>query len=393
MIKMKILFVHDHVMRKYNNDFFSTGGLSNEVFQRYLEKDDEIYVYTRVKNITDKENKLIQVNGNNVICKPSNIYHKPIDYYIKKRKLRQEVNARLTNIDFCIIRLQSMLGSIVLEEVKKKNIPYIIEMVACPWDSLWNYGGIKAKLFAPIIYMKTKKQVKDAKNVIYVSEKFLQERYPTKGNQISCSNVNIQKVKDEVLNNRIQKIEHMKDQSKFRIGLVGSLNVNFKGHSTAIKALSLLKQKYDVELHFLGAGDKNKWIPFIKKCNVEENVFFDGVLPSGEPVYKWMDELDIFLIPSLQEGLPRALIEAMSRGCPAIGVKTGGIPELLDERYVCKRKDYKSIAKKISELLENKDIMIEQSEKNFHKAQNYTKDILNERRKNFFKQIYRKIKN
>ena len=53
---MKILFVHDHVMRKYNNDFFSTGGLSNEVFQRYLEKDDEIYVYTRVKNITDKEN-------------------------------------------------------------------------------------------------------------------------------------------------------------------------------------------------------------------------------------------------------------------------------------------------------------------------------------------------
>lgn len=390
---MKILFVHDHVMRKYNNDFFSTGGLSNEVFQRYLEKDDEIYVYTRVKNITDKENKLIQVNGNNVICKPSNIYHKPIDYYIKKRKLRQEVNARLTNIDFCIIRLQSMLGSIVLEEVKKKNIPYIIEMVACPWDSLWNYGGIKAKLFAPIIYMKTKKQVKDAKNVIYVSEKFLQERYPTKGNQISCSNVNIQKVKDEVLNNRIQKIEHMKDQSKFRIGLVGSLNVNFKGHSTAIKALSLLKQKYDVELHFLGAGDKNKWIPFIKKCNVEENVFFDGVLPSGEPVYKWMDELDIFLIPSLQEGLPRALIEAMSRGCPAIGVKTGGIPELLDERYVCKRKDYKSIAKKISELLEDKDIMIDQAEKNFHKAQNYTKDILNERRKNFFKQIYRKIKN
>lgn len=390
---MKILFVHDHVMRKYNNDFFSTGGLSNEVFQRYLEKDDEIYVYTRVKNITDKENKLIQVNGNNVICKPSNIYHKPIDYYIKKRKLRQEVNARLTNIDFCIIRLQSMLGSIVLEEVKKKNIPYIIEMVACPWDSLWNYGGIKAKLFAPIIYMKTKKQVKDAKNVIYVSEKFLQERYPTKGNQISCSNVNIQKVKDEVLNNRIQKIEHMKDRSKFRIGLVGSLNVNFKGHSTAIKALSLLKQKYDVELHFLGAGDKNKWIPFIKKCNVEENVFFDGVLPSGEPVYKWMDELDIFLIPSLQEGLPRALIEAMSRGCPAIGVKTGGIPELLDERYVCKRKDYKSIAKKISELLEDKDIMIDQAEKNFHKAQNYTKDILNERRKNFFKQIYRKIKN
>lgn len=389
---MRILFVHDHVMRKYNNNYFSTGGLSFEVFQRYLDKNDEIYIYTRVKNIENMEKKLIQVNGKNVICVPSEIYNKPIEYYTKNKKIKQEANKILANIDLCIIRLQSMLGAIVLDEVKKKNIPYIIELVACPWDSLWNYGGIKAKFFAPIMYFKTKKQVKNAKNVIYVSERFLQKRYPTKGNQINCSNVNLQDVKSEVLDNRIQKIEHMNNQNKFKIGLVGSLNVNFKGHSTAIKAISLLKQKYNIELHFLGAGEKNRWVQLINKYNVEENVFFDGVLPSGEPVYNWMDELDIFLIPSLQEGLPRALIEAMSRGCPAIGVKTGGIPELLDENYICKRKDYKTIAKKIAELLDNKNIMIEQSEKNFNKAKNYTKDVLNKRRKNFLRIICKKNK-
>ena len=389
---MRILFVHDHVMRKYNNNYFSTGGLSFEVFQRYLDKNDEIYIYTRVKNIENMEKKLIQVNGKNVICVPSEIYNKPIEYYTKNKKIKQEANKILANIDLCIIRLQSMLGAIVLDEVKKKNIPYIIELVACPWDSLWNYGGIKAKFFAPIMYFKTKKQVKNAKNVIYVSERFLQKRYPTKGNQINCSNVNLQDVKSEVLDNRIQKIENMNNQNKFKIGLVGSLNVNFKGHSTAIKAISLLKQKYNIELHFLGAGEKNRWVQLINKYNVEENVFFDGVLPSGEPVYNWMDELDIFLIPSLQEGLPRALIEAMSRGCPAIGVKTGGIPELLDENYICKRKDYKTIAKKIAELLDNKNIMIEQSEKNFNKAKNYTKDVLNKRRKNFLRIICKKNK-
>lgn len=384
---MNILFAHDHIMRKLDNNYYSTGGLPNSVFHRYLNKGDIIYVYTRQLNINKMESKLIQANSEDVICVPSDIYHKPLDYFIHKNSLRQEAIQRLNNIDLCIIRLPSRLGSIILHEVKKRKIPYVIEMVACTWDALWNYGNLKGKFFAPISYLKTRSQIKNANNVIYVSEKFLQKRYPTKGKQINCSNVDIQPVKEEILKQRIDKIKNKQESDKFKIGLIGSLNVNFKGHKTAIKAISLLKEKYNIELHFLGPGNKNRWLKLIKKYNLEDNVFFDGVLPSGEPVFNWMDNLDLYLIPSLQEGLPRALIEAMSRGCPAIGVKTGGIPELLDERYVCKRKDYKSIAKKISELLDNKDIMIKQAEKNFDKAKNYTKDILNERRRNFLSYI------
>lgn len=385
---MNILFVHDHVMRKLNNNYYSTGGLPNSVFHRYLNKDDVIYVYTRQMNINEKKSKLIQANSDDVICVPSNIYHKPIDYFMHRKKLKNEANERLSNIDFCIIRLPSRLGTIILEEVKKNKIPYVVEMVACTWDALWNYGNIKGKLFAPISYLKTRKQVKNAKNVIYVSEKFLQKRYPTHGNQICCSNVNIESVPESVLEQRIKKINNMNKQDVYKIGLIGSLNVNFKGHDVAIKAVSILKQKYNIELHFLGAGDQNRWRKLIKKYDVEKNVIFDGTLPAGEPVFNWMDELDLYLIPSLQEGLPRALIEAMSRGCPSIGVKTGGIPELLDSNYICKKKDYKDIAKKISELFEDYNKMKEQATKNFKKSKEYTKDILNERRRKFLKKIY-----
>ena len=41
-------------------------------------------------------------------------------------------------------------------------------------------------------------------------------------------------------------------------------------------------------------------------------------------VYAWMDDLDVFLMPSLQETLGRALVEAMSRGCPALGSREDG---------------------------------------------------------------------
>ena len=56
---------------------------------------------------------------------------------------------------------------------------------------------------------------------------------------------------------------------------------------------------------------------------------FNGVLPSGQPVLNWLDDIDIYVQPSFQEGLPRALVEAMSGGRPAFASTTGGIPELL----------------------------------------------------------------
>ena len=166
--------------------------------------------------------------------------------------------------------------------------------------------------------------------------------------------MNLLYVDKNVLRNRLLKIKNKSDGDKYKLGLIGSLNVNFKGHGVAIKALSYLKNK-NIELHFLGAGDAKKWKKIAKKYGVEKQIFFDGTLPGGEKVYEWMDELDLYLIPSLQEGLPRALVEAMSRGCPAIGSNTGGIPELLGKKYIFGKKQAKKLANKIEDVLYNKE--------------------------------------
>ena len=130
-----------------------------------------------------------------------------------------------------------------------------------------------------------------------------------------------------------------------------------------------------------------KWKKQIKKYNLEHNVIFDGTLPAGEPVLNWMDEMDIFLIPSLQEGLPRGLVEAMSRACPAIGVKTGGIPELISKQYIAEKKDFKKIAKMIEQMIVKKENMIEQAQYNFNKSLNYEKEKLYKKRKEFYNNI------
>jgi len=119
---------------------------------------------------------------------------------------------------------------------------------------------------------------------------------------------------------------------------------------------------------------------------MENSVIFDGVLPAGEAVYQWLDQIDLYIQPSLTEGLPRALIEAMSRGCPAIGSRVGGIPELLQEDCMHNPKNYKELGKLILNSL-NQDWMKEQAQRNFHVAKNYYKDVLGRKRTMFWEKF------
>ena len=82
----------------------------------------------------------------------------------------------------------------------------------------------------------------------------------------------------------------------------------------------------------------------------------------------YYDSIDIYVQPSKQEGLPRAVIEAMSRGCPVLGTDIAGIPELIQERCLFKKGSVKSFINAVERLLicNQADIAIE----NFNKFLN-----------------------
>lgn len=63
---------------------------------------------------------------------------------------------------------------------------------------------------------------------------------------------------------------------------------------------------------------------------LEERVKFAGRLPDDE-MMRALDEASLFAMPSLQEGLGLSLQEALWHGCPAVGSRVGGIPELIDD--------------------------------------------------------------
>ncbi|WP_300954422.1 glycosyltransferase, partial [uncultured Clostridium sp.] len=357
-----------------------------DIWERYLKVFDELIICTRQSDIIVEDYKRYKLSsGNNVKFKLNTIYKSPIQFFTEKKSVGKPIEEVVREADCCIIRLPSIIGFLAVEECIRQNKPWAAEVVACCWDSLWNYGNIKGKVLAPIMYALNRKYIKKAKNAIYVTDNFLQKRYPCNGKTAVASNVCISMPKQSVLENRFKRIDNKISTDLFELGIIGCLDVNYKGHKTAIEVIKKLKDDgINVKLKCLGAGKNNRWIDLAKKLGVDDSIEFSGVLPSGEPVLNWLDNIDIFIMPSLQEGLPRSMIEAMSRGCPTVGVKTGGIPELLESRFITKRKDSEALYKLVVNFIKDKELCKNQAIRNFEKSKLYSKESIDMNRTVFW---------
>lgn len=373
---MKAAFFHDVKIIKGRDGKMYSVDFGYEVWERYLNVFDEVTVCTREESQDNIDLSKYKISsGKNVKFRLNKEYKTPLQFFTSRKKINKPIKQLVNDSQVCIVRLPSVIGVLAARECIKQNKPWAVEVVGCCWDSLWNYGNLKGKLFAPIMFLLNRYYISKANHVIYVSKEFLQKRYPAKGVVASASDVNIESIDEAILNKKIKLKQHKSSHDVTTLGLIGSLNVEYKGHRTAIMAVKELKDKgYNVKLRCLGGGDKTKWQLLSKELGVEDIVEFCGTLPSGDPVLEWLDDTDIFVMPSLQEGLPRSMVEAMSRGCNIIGARTGGIPELIQDEFIFSPKKYEEMANLIIKLIKDKDLAIEQSRRNFEEAKQYRKE-------------------
>ena len=380
---MKSLFCYTGKLKKYNGSYY-TIGITNDVLSRFLPEEGVLEVVNRTFNASADEVKgmtPITLERTEIFgCENPSTVKSMLTGHKNIYKLIRE---RMQDADYVFVRLPSTVGNIAVNVAKELGKPYLAEVVGCIWDSLWNHS-LKGKILAPAAYLKMKKNVKNADYAVYVTEQFLQNRYPCNGKSIGCSDVLLDETNDTVLQNRIKKIREHK--GKYIIATTAAINVKFKGQQYVIKALGELKKRgiNNFEYQMAGSGDKSFLEKEAGKYGVSDCVKFLGTLPHDK-VFGWLDTVDLYIQPSRQEGLPRAMIEAMSRGLPAIGAKTGGIPELIEEQYIFDRNH--KITDGIVKCLEsiNKDELEKQAVKNFETAKKYNKDLLKKRRADFYK--------
>lgn len=372
---MKLLFVHDVKAEIYNNEVFARSYGYDIWEERYLPCFDSIQVVFRSKKTNSNLNGIVDKSSGPHVEFDTRIgMFKGPDVFISKR-IKNILREDISKADAVIVRLDSFMGLQTIRECQKINKPYMIELVGCAWDSFWNHG-ISGKLLAPYLFLRTKKEVYNAPFVVYVTSEFLQNRYPTKGINTNISNVKLEKQNEMDLENRLKKISGMSD--KIVLGTAANVDVRYKGQQFVIEALGKLKEHgYDnFEYQILGAGDQTYLKNVAKKYNVENQVVFLGSYPH-EKVFSWLkNDLDVYIQPSLQEGLPRSVIEAMSFGLPCIGSDVAGIPELLDSSFVFSRKRNKALSiAKLLNSISKKQLTI-QAKRNFNEAKKYNYSLL-----------------
>ena len=115
----------------------------------------------------------------------------------------------------------------------------------------------------------------------------------------------------------------------FVFGTVGRLAPT-KGFSVLIKAFSRVKKEMpNSELVIVGQGRlQDKLSAEAAETGFKESIHFFGYRADVEKI---LQAMDVFVMPSIAEGMPGALLEAMAAGIPCIATNVGGIPEVLEQ--------------------------------------------------------------
>mgnify|MGYP002623266671 CR=1 FL=1 len=379
---MKVLYSTQGSAEFDGKCYYHNGAQTN--YKRYLPLGEDMTILLTQKNVDKPTMAKIDEKVHLIFLHKINTLK---SYLTKTRENRRIAEAAVKEADVCVIHAPGEYD--VIKYARKYNKPYLVVVCGCPWDSLWNYDW-RGKLMAPLAYIKLRRTLKEAPYVVYVTSKFLQRRYPTKGKWIACSNANAVTGQKGVLERRLDHIEKLKKEKPvFKIGTSAAVDVPYKGQEYVIRAIGKLKKEgIEFEYHLIGRGDEARLRQIAKEEDVEESVVFHGSLPHNE-VFAFLDDMDIYIQPSKQEGLPRAMIEAMSRGCLCMGSDIAGIPELIDAEYLFNKGDVKQIASILKQITSEK--LEEQAKKNYESAKDYDVNVLSERRLNFlmdFKKTY-----
>jgi glycosyltransferase involved in cell wall biosynthesis len=176
------------------------------------------------------------------------------------------------------------------------------------------------------------------------------------------------------------------------VGYVGWL-IPIKGVTYLVKAMAEVVQRHPNSLLLMAGKGDEKGVDEIKlKEQVEnlglaDNVRFLGWRPD---VDKIMGCIDIFVLPSLNEGMGRVLVEAMSAGLPIVASRVGGIPDLIKDGQnglLVPPADASALAKAISDLLADQEERIRMGEAGKEMCHPYSVEAMVEQIDDLYKDL------
>lgn len=210
--------------------------------------------------------------------------------------------------------------------------------------------------------------VRRADRIIAVSEE-IYKRIKAKGIgdgriYLVENGVNLERFSKKVLDSLKESLGIKKEA--LVVGTIGSLSKE-KGHLYLMKAIPKVVQKVPKTTFLLiGDGRERSFLEeTTSKLNISDRVIFAG---TRKDIPEILSILDLFVLPSLKEGLPMSLLEAQAAKVPVVATRVGAIPNVIKNGVtgiLVPSKDSATLSDAIIQILSNKKFASEMAEKGF----------------------------
>lgn len=188
----------------------------------------------------------------------------------------------------------------------------------------------------------------------------------------------------------LEKFQRLSHRNTFKLATNGQKTILFVGRLHPIKGIAYLieamntivKKNPKARLLLIGNGEERQNLEnLVKELDLAKYVNFIGKVPN-EKVLEYMIASDVLVLPSLSEGFPLTILEAMACGLPIVATKVGGIPEIVkngEGGFLVEPQNTAEISEKVLMFLENDELRERISQNNIIEAKKYSWEAVVER--------------
>jgi glycosyltransferase involved in cell wall biosynthesis len=394
---MRLLVASEaHFLASPGGRIYACGSEDYPFWALYLGEFDQITVLARVRRIGHDPPSAPRADGPGVAFHALEDYQGPWEYLRSLGRLRLEVRRAAAAHEAFLLRAPGAIASLVWREIRKRR-PCAVEVLGDPWEALapGRISGIWRGPARRWSRSSLAQMCREAPVICYVTRSWLQRRYPpapaAAGQMVfACPDVRLRPAAEPECARRLERIEQAFQGGRmWEAGFAGSLARLYKAPDVLLHAVRLcLNQGLPLRLSIAGDGRCRAALERLaRKLGLGGRVQFLGALAPGAAMDAFLDRVDLFVLASHTEGMPRALLEAMSRGCPAIGSTAGGIPELLPPADLVEPGRADLLAGKILEVLRDPGRLLQMSRRNHAAARLYSPAFLDSVRRSFLREL------
>lgn len=239
------------------------------------------------------------------------------------------IDGEMRQASLAVVKVPGLVGMLAGISARRHGVPLAAQVVGDARGVLRSgVLGRAARLLTPFAEAMTRATVRRASAVRYVTRAQLQDRYPAGPGASSHA------FSDVVVAERPRWRPGSTEPPS--VVTVGTADQLYKGHDLLIGAFPAVLAAFPgATLTIVGSGRHLDHLKELaRQVGIADSVRFPGYVDQRDALEEMVGAATLFVLPSLTEGMPRALIEAMALGTPAIASRVGGVPELLPEDAV-----------------------------------------------------------